>query len=68
MKYVYRTLWILFMPFFLVLVALGWSIFAILFFPYQALYFIKNGEIHRMDPTNAYFTPVKKIYERLLPK
>lgn len=56
------------MPFFLVLVALGWSIFAILFFPYQALYFIKNGEIHRMDPTNAYFTPVKKIYERLLPK
>lgn len=68
MKYIYRTLWIIFFPLFLLLAALGWSLFAILFFPYQALYFIKNGEIHRMYPTDVYFTTVKKIYERLLPK
>ena len=68
MKYIYRILWVFFLPLFIVSAALGFIVWAIVFLPYQALYFIKNGEIYRMDPVDVYFTPVNKIYERLLPK
>lgn len=69
MKYIYRTLWILFLPIYVVLMAIGFVIWSFLFIIYQSLYFIRKGEADKdVDPHKTYMKYANRIYEKLLPK
>lgn len=69
MKYIYRTLWVLFLPIYVILVCVGLGIWFFLLIPYQAIYFIRKGEINKdIDPDKTYMEYANKVYEKLLPK
>ena len=69
MKYIYRTLWIFFLPIYVVLMAIGFVIWSFLFIIYQSLYFIRKGVVDKdVDPDKTYVKYANRIYEKLLPK